>query len=198
MGGDSVGSRLIDIIIRKHIIWLMLLLRDLPKYETLERFAERYPRMDIDSVTAFLTLLRVASDLIDGLDHYLACYDLLQGRWMVLVLLMREENFTAYPSVLAEKAGVTRATMTGLLENLERDGLINRSVDADDRRRAAVHLTSKGLDKMDSIMPDYYSRIAQLMSEFSESEKKEFIRFLNRLTQQVSILEEPSTLANKD
>lgn len=167
----------------------MLLLRDLPKYETLEKFARRYPDMDIYSVRAFLTLLRVASDLLGGLDNYLEKYDLLQGRWMVLVLLMREEELTAYPSILAEKAGVTRATMTGLLENLERNGLVERTVDMDDRRRAKVRLTDEGIAKLDEIMPDYYWRIAHLMSDFSDKDKKDFISFLDRLTGKVTVLD---------
>lgn len=167
----------------------MLLLRDLPRFDTLQRFAERYPDMDIESVSAFLTLLRVASDLIGSLDQYLERYGLLQGRWMVLVLLMREPNLTTNPSILASKAGVTRATMTGLLENLERDGLIERRTDHDDRRRARVCLTAAGVAKLDELMPDYYARVARLLSDFSAADKQTFIQLLERLNQRVPELQ---------
>src|SRR3990167_8470587 len=104
----------------------MLQLRDLPTPEILEKFAQRYPDADVSAVAAFLHLLRVATDLSGALDSCLSQHGLLQGRWWVLILLMREDDRTSAPSTLAEKAGVSRATMTGLLDGLERDGLVER------------------------------------------------------------------------
>ena len=90
----------------------MLQLRDLPNEEILKKFEQRYPDADIASIIIFLRLLRVTSDLSSALDDYLNRHGLLQGRWWVMILLMREDNFTSTPSLLAEKAGVSRATMT--------------------------------------------------------------------------------------
>ena len=102
----------------------MLQLRDLPTVEVLEKFAARYPAADVTAISSFLHLLRVATDLSVALDACLSEHGLLQSRWWVLILLMREDSKTSTPSLLAEKAGVTRATMTGLLDGLARDGLV--------------------------------------------------------------------------
>lgn len=166
----------------------MLMLRDLPKYETLQRFARRYPGMDITAVEAFLTLLRVASDLIEGLDACLARHGLLQGRWWVLVLLMREDDLTASPSSLAEKAGVTRATMTGLLDSLERAGLVERIADFGDRRRTRIRMTAAGQDRMDAVMPDYYRRVAGLMADLGDKERQQLVAMLEQVGARVSLL----------
>lgn len=96
----------------------MLQLKDLPDKAILEKFASRYPEVDINAVMQFLHLLGVASELSVGLDNFLRRYDLLQGRWWVLILLMREDSFISSPSKLAEQSGVSRATMTGLLDGL--------------------------------------------------------------------------------
>jgi DNA-binding MarR family transcriptional regulator len=89
----------------------MLQLRDLPSAEILEKFAERYPVADVSAISSFLHLLRVATDLSLALDACLMEHGLLQGRWWVLILLMREDSKISSPSVLAEKAGVSRARM---------------------------------------------------------------------------------------
>jgi DNA-binding MarR family transcriptional regulator len=169
----------------------MLLLKDLPKYDTLQRFADRYAEMDVTAVQTFLTLLRVASDVIENLDACLARHDLLQGRWWVLILLMREENLSASPSTLADKAGVTRATMTGLLDSLERSELIERIPNPADRRMLNVKLTDKGQKRLDEVMPDYYARVAQVMRELSGKDRAMLIEMLQKVGSRVDLLGSP-------
>jgi DNA-binding MarR family transcriptional regulator len=146
----------------------MLQLRDLPTIEVLGKFAERYPDADITAVSSFLHLLRVATDLSVALDTCLSKHGLLQGRWWVLILLMREDSKTSTPSVLADKAGVTRATMTGLIDGLEQGGLVERIYSKDDRRSVLVRLTVAGQAKLDVVMPDYYRRLRQCMQALDE------------------------------
>jgi len=146
----------------------MLQLRDLPTIEVLGKFAERYPDADITAVSSFLHLLRVATDLSVALDTCLSKHGLLQGRWWVLILLMREDSKTSTPSVLADKAGVTRATMTGLIDGLEQGSLVERIYSKGDRRSVLVRLTAAGQAKLDAVMPDYYRRLRQCMQALDE------------------------------
>ncbi|SNR62508.1 DNA-binding transcriptional regulator, MarR family [Methylobacillus rhizosphaerae] len=150
----------------------MLKLKDLPDKAVLAKFAERYPDADTGGVAVFLHFLRVASDLSLALDTCLSRHGLLQGRWWVLVLLMREENSIALPSTLADKAGVSRATMTGLIDGLERDGLVKRISDTGDRRKVSIQLTDAGQVRLDQVMPDYYTRLRQCMAGISEEERE--------------------------
>ncbi len=167
----------------------MLELKDLPDAHILKKFADRYPDADIDRVIQFLTFLRVATDLSNGLDRYLAAHALLQGRWWVLVLLMREEDSCSSPSRLAEKAGVSRATMTGLIDGLQRDKLVSRMVSFKDRRQMLVKLTSKGQAKLDEVMPEYYRRVRQLMTALSDEEGDMLMQILMKLNQQAQVFD---------
>lgn len=160
----------------------MLQLRDLPSRETLQKFAQRYPQADISAISAFLHLLRVATDLSIALDECLSRHGLLQGRWWVLILLMREENLISTPSALAEKAGVTRATMTGLIDGLERDGLVERLLDSQDRRSVSIRLTSAGQVKLDQVMPDYYGRLRTCMADLDESSREQLHKILHQIS----------------
>jgi len=156
----------------------MLQLRDLPTTEVLSKFAQRYPQADISAISTFLYLLRVATDLSVSLDECLSRHGLLQGRWWVLILLMREDSRTSTPSALSEKAGVARATMTGLLDGLERDGLVTRIFDPNDRRRVSIQLTAMGQAKLDTVMPDYYRRLSLCMAGVSEPARTQLRQIL--------------------
>jgi DNA-binding MarR family transcriptional regulator len=156
----------------------MLQLRDLPTPEILAKFAHRYPDADVTAISSFLYLLRVASDLSIALDNCLSQHDLLQGRWWVLILLMRESTLTSTPSMLAEKVGVTRATMTGLLDSLEQHGLIARMYIKQDRRSVQIQLTAAGQAKLDEVMPDYYRRLRQCMQGLSHDKRKQLTDLL--------------------
>jgi DNA-binding MarR family transcriptional regulator len=142
----------------------MLKLKDLPDANILKKFADRYPQAEVDSVIQFLNILRIGSDLSDVLDGFLEKHGLLQGRWWILILLMREDNLTSTPSTLATKAGVSRATVTGLIDGLERDGLVVRLSDKIDRRKYSIKLIDAGQQKLDEVMPDYYKRVRNLMA----------------------------------
>ena len=156
----------------------MLQLKDLPDEKVLRKFAERYEDVDSRSVTHFLNILRIGTELTESLDRFLATHGLLQGRWWVLILLMREDNLTSTPSELAEKAGVTRATMSGLINGLLRDGLVARQDDDQDRRSYKIQLTAAGQGKLDEVMPDYYARVKAMMNAISVQQREVLLKQL--------------------
>jgi DNA-binding MarR family transcriptional regulator len=167
---------------------IMLQLRDLPTTEVLNKFAERYSDADVTAISTFLFLLRVATDLSVALDTCLIKHDLLQGRWWVLILLMREESLTSTPSMLADKIGVSRATMTGLIDGLEYSGLVERVFDKQDRRSVKVKLSDAGQDKLDVVMPDYYRRLRQCMKDLNEQQREQLQKLLSQVNKGISAL----------
>lgn len=164
------------------MLLIMLQLRDLPTPEILDKFATRYPDADVSAVASFLFLLRVATDISIALDACLSQHGLLQGRWWVLILLMREDNVTSTPSLLAEKIGVSRATMTGLIDGLEQDNLVKRVFTKKDRRSVQIQLTHRGQAKLDEVMPDYYKRVRKCMRGLSVEQKTQLQQLLSQVS----------------
>ena len=161
----------------------MLLLRDLPRYEMLQEKAQRYPELDANAVEATLVLLRVASDVFEGMGAHLARHDISQGRFMVLVLLDRHSHAEGLlPSEIAEHLGVTRATVTGLLDGLEKCELISREMHPEDRRAFCIELTPKGREFLAEMLPGHYRRIAGLMAHLSESEQRQLVKLLGKVS----------------
>lgn len=176
----------------------MLYLRDLPKYESIRQQAQRYPQIDPRAVESFLVLLRVASDVLGGIESYLALHGMSQGKFTVLMVLNRNPQAGQNPSELADRCGVTRATMTGLLDGLEREKLIRREGDSADRRKAIVRLTTKAVRLLDQMLPGYYAQIADLMGGLPEEQKVQLIELLAKVNQRLPALREAGRQAASD
>jgi len=61
----------------------------------------------------------------------------------VLLSLWNEDGLKA--NELGKRAGLEPSTMTGLLDRMERDGLVKRKPDPNDRRAHRIHLTKEGV-----------------------------------------------------
>jgi DNA-binding MarR family transcriptional regulator len=71
--------------------------------------------------------------------------------------------------------------MTGLVDTLERDGLVRRAPDTTDRRMMTVELTPRGERKLLKILPAHFKQMAWLMAPLSEPERKTFVRLLTKV-----------------
>ena len=171
-------------------IHLMFYLKDLPTDRTLGEFAKRYPDLDPSALKTCVVLLRTGSDLLTAFETILGKHGLSQGRFLTLIVMNRTPNKAISPSVLAEKVGVKRATMTGLLDGLEGKGLVERVAHPEDRRKVSIRLTDTGRQVLDEMLPDYYSRIAKLMVNLTENERKSLISLLGKIDQGLTLFKE--------
>jgi len=166
----------------------LLMLKDLPRYDCLIRAAERCPTLQPSACDAFLNLLRTGDDVFAVVDRFLSSRDISQGRFTVLMLLGMDcgddedaPDQPATPATLAEAAGVTRATMTGLIDTLEKDHLVAREPDPTDRRTIHVRLTEAGRAVLDAIVPDYFRQVAEILRPLSETERNHLVRLLQKI-----------------
>lgn len=179
-----------------------LLLNDLPRYECLLEAAKEFPDLDPSAAEAFLHLLRTGDEAFRSTDRNLSEHSISHGRFGVMMLLWRSQQPRAAkllgaddcecgprtPAELADAAGVTRATMTGLVDTLERDGYVKREPDPADRRTISVRLTPKGETFLNDFLPGHFKVIAGLMAPLSETERKTLVRLLGKIQQQASAL----------
>ncbi len=179
-----------------------LLLKDLPRYECLLEAAKEFPDLDPSAAEAFLHLLRTGDEAFGVTDQNLAEHCISHGRFGVLMLLWRSaqaptdkmagaedcECGPRTPAELADAAGVTRATMTGLVDTLERDGFVKREPDPADRRTISVRLTTKGEKFLGEFLPSHFKLISELMAPLSEAERKTLVRLLGKVQQQAAAM----------
>lgn len=163
--------------------------RTLPDQQTIQRMACRYPEIDIPSVETCLAFLDTSTAFYDSVDHYLAQHKLSRGKFTLLMQLVEASEEGLLPSEFAERAGVTRASVTSLLDGLERDKLITRQPHPVDRRMLTVHMTDKGRELMNEILPQHFVWIKAWMENLSDREKQTFIKLLAKLRSGIPTLQ---------
>ena len=149
--------------------------------QTLQNLANRYPELDIASVETCLAFLNTTADVYAALNVHFARYNLSMGKFTLLMQLFQADEQKLTPSECAERTGVTRATITGLLDGLERDKLIIRQPYPADRRMLSVQLTDKGRELLSQMLPDHFCRTTNLMADLTEAEKKILIELLTKV-----------------
>jgi DNA-binding MarR family transcriptional regulator len=89
------------------------------------------------------------------------------------------------PSVIASRMMVTRATITGLLDSLERRGLIRRVQSADDGRTRPVLISAAGQRVADELVPNMHRFERELMAPLQRHELEALLDMVARLQQRV-------------
>ena len=77
--------------------------------------------------------------------------------------------------------GVARATISTMLQRLERSGEVRVEARSEDGRGKLVRLTSQGRAFMQEVLPPHYLRVSKLMEKLTQAEQEELIRLLRKL-----------------
>jgi DNA-binding MarR family transcriptional regulator len=139
---------------------------------------------DETALAGCFTLLSVADAVFSACHERLAQYQLSEGRFAVL-LLLRQSSSNLTPSELADQADVTRATMTGLLDGLVRDGFVNREEVDGDRRSFAVSLTPKGQKVIGKVIPLQLQWLESLFANLTIGARKNLLESLQMIGRKV-------------
>ena len=83
---------------------------------------------------------------------------------------------------LAMKAWADPGNASGVVDRLEREGLVERRPSPDDRRVVLVHTTADGRQRIAQIWPAYQSRIRHTMAPLNADELSELRALLTKLS----------------
>jgi DNA-binding MarR family transcriptional regulator len=99
------------------------------------------------------------------------------------------------PTVIAERLLVTTASMTSLLDTLERRGLVARADDPDDRRRLLVSLTEQGRRTVDAFLPEVVALQTAVMAGVSEADRQHLLRTLAAMREAAAAVDADAVVA---
>jgi DNA-binding MarR family transcriptional regulator len=113
-------------------------------------------------------------------------HGLSEGRFQILVRLQHEADGRLTMGELADMLDVSPRTVTGLVDNLERDGLVKRVDDPTDRRSVYAEVTEQGRERVKRLWRDSEGGQVALTKGFTESELIQLRHLCLRLIQAMS------------
>ncbi len=136
---------------------------------------------DFEAMLAVSNIYRAGNAVRNRMEReVLAPAGLTWGGFTILfVLWVWGERETAQ---LAEDCGLAKGTLSGMLSTLEKSGLVERSRHAGDGRRVVVRLLPDGLDKIESVFPEFNRYEAKFTGDLDDHERRDLARLLRRVT----------------
>lgn len=140
----------------------------------------KYPGADRLATECVANLLRAESLVSAALAAFFRPFGLSVATFNVLMIL-NGAGGPLCPYEIGERLLVTRGTVTGLLDSLERQGLIVRTVHPEDRRMLLIEATPKARKLLSDLLAEHFPAEAEMMSGLTARQKETLVRLLGRL-----------------
>lgn len=138
------------------------------------------------AVELCLRFMQVGAWLHLSQETMFSKHGLTRGRFSLLMFLRCAPNSSLTPSEMADRAHVTRGTMTQFIDSLEKDGFVERRAEGSDRRSLTVNLTQKGSDLLQKVLPEHLTRLESVTEILNERERNDLQRLLEKLASGLS------------
>ena len=113
-------------------------------------------------------------------DRRLRAYGLSAGARQVLAVLDGDGGSLS-PTTIADRLIITTASITSLLDTLQRRGLVQRTPHVQDRRRVVVTITTEGRRVIRRLLPEMLALQDEVAAALSPRDRAELVRLLNTL-----------------
>ena len=140
------------------------------------------PDLDTAPMAIIGRLSRLSRYIERELETNFKKYDLQSGTFDLLASLRRNgKPYTLTPTQLQAEMMLSSGATTHRIDLLEKQGLIERSNDPNDRRGTLVRLTPKGKKLVDEVIHTHLGIENQLLSILNASQQKELSELLESL-----------------
>jgi len=133
-----------------------------------------------------LLMLWLGDNTLDLMDMDLSEFGITESKLdLLLLLLLHEDRPFVTPSAIADRLGIRRASVTALLDWLEKRAWIVREKSEHDRRMIHVSITQEGRELVDRVLPTFWATCASLLSDLDEEERAVFEKILVKLNDSI-------------
>ncbi len=140
------------------------------------------PKKETASEAALYNIVRTFTLLNRCFQRHYAQFDLTPAKLNVLMVVKHvggDEGLAQRE--IAKRLIISGSDVTGLIDRLQRDGLLTRSGASSDRRIKLIKITPKGSALLDRLWPAHTERVGSIMSPLSKKEQKQLIALLTKL-----------------
>jgi DNA-binding MarR family transcriptional regulator len=144
-------------------------------------FEDEYPGGDTTCTEAYASLCRTGEALLGELDRRIRLtFDMPQAAATALAVIDGAAG-PLTPSQVSERMLIASATMTAVLDLLERRGWIRRIPNPDDRRSVLVEITPAGRGVADRMLPGIRTLERSVLSALTPDERTHLLDLLAKV-----------------
>jgi DNA-binding MarR family transcriptional regulator len=144
------------------------------------------PDIDARAIRLMDELRRVSHALHEVGESSVMAASLSYAKYRLLMGLMFceeiEGRWEMNPSEISERQGTSRNTISALIRDLEEEGLIERHLDRNDRRKFNIRLSEAGRQRVRTHVGRHLRTISECFSELSAEEQETLSRLLAKLS----------------
>ena len=144
---------------------------------------KRFTGHDLPAIDVVFALRMTAQQMDNAITEWMAGTAGTPARFQILVLLWASETSSVQHKEIVKALEVTRATVSGLMTSLERDGLVKSTVDRDDRRNQIAALTSRGRTILEKSIDTNFASLRAAFATLSVDDRATLMSLLQRLRQ---------------
>ncbi len=143
-------------------------------------FEQRYPGASPKATECAMNLVLTADLLEKRIGSLLQPFGLSPATGLVLSILA-DTKTPISPNQIAERLIISRASVTSLIDSLEKHGYVKRQPHGSDRRMLLIELTEPGRQVVDKFRPIVHQHQHQWLHFLTGSEQEQIIQMLHRL-----------------
>ncbi|MDP9351037.1 MAG: MarR family transcriptional regulator [Chloroflexota bacterium] len=145
-----------------------------------ESFRHQYPWAEKSATEAVVNLIRTADLLMERVAPLARKYGISASASNVLGIL-EGAGEPLPPQVISQRLFSHPATVTGLLDSLERRDLVRRTPHPTDRRKLLIELTDEGRAVHQALLPEILRAEIDWMGCLSQDEQEALVGLLGRI-----------------
>lgn len=156
-------------------------MRELAVFRVPPGFEDEWEGASTDATEVVLNVIRVGEALTTLVDAFVRSRGLPSSTSLIVLEVLRGEGAPLAPSVVASRCFLSRPALSGVMDTLERRGLLRRSVDPSDRRRARVEITPEGIRRVEGLLPGLHQAEVAWTAALTPQQKDDLLDHLGRL-----------------
>lgn len=130
-----------------------------------------------------MALLRAREAVMKKFSPALKAYNLSPQQWRVIRVLVEEPELDA--TDLAQRCALLLPSLSRILQNLEKRGLITRRASSDDQRRSLISITPGGRALFTTLSPINEARYAFITDRFGYGKLELLYELLDELVEKI-------------
>lgn len=148
----------------------------------LQALRTRMPDLPLTEILLCRLLVNMGREMGTMFEQKIRPFGLAEAEFRVLTTLFSQPDGVAHPSELCARTAQSPANMSRISDALVSRDLITRVLSVQDRRRMVLRITEQGEELVRRLLPKMFAPLRGLFAEFTETEQRQLISQLKRLS----------------